>query len=752
VIVLAAAAALAWKLLSGTQPYAPVKTQALAYVGDRSCAECHAKESREWLGSHHERAMQPATDETVLGDFRSAAFTQGGAESRFFKREDKYYVHTEGGDGKPADFEIKYTFGVAPLQQYLVQFPGGRLQSLTIVWDTGRKRWFSLYPGEKIPPGDPLHWTGRYQNWNLMCAECHTTNLKKGYDPKADTYDTTWSELHVGCQACHGPGGDHVAWARKGGRGAASGLVVGFKPGDSLYSGAAYEVDACATCHSRRSRIATGEYPGRQLYDTLRPEPLRAGLYHADGQQLDEVYEYGSFRQSKMYQRGVRCTDCHNPHSGKTKAEGNAVCTQCHRPEANPRFATLAPKAYDAPSHHFHKAASPGAQCVNCHMPTKDYMIVDPRRDHTLRPPRPDLSVKIGTPNACTGCHRDRTAEWAAAAVVKWYGPTRSKDADWALAMAAGRAGARDGAPALIAVALDRQLPAIVRAGALGLLRGYGPQGTGAMAALVRDGDPAVRLAAVAGLEAVPPAERVAAAAPLLSDPIRAVRIEAARVLAPVPAERLDASQRKALEAAIAEFVEAQRAMADMPASHLNLAVLFGAQGKRELAEGEYLTALRMDPYFSPARANLVALYNAMGRNADAERVLREGIKRTPNEGELYYSLGLLLAEEKRLGEAAEALRSAARLMPQRARVRYNLGLALDRLSRDAEAEAALIQAFQLDPRDPDIVYAMAAFYVQRQQWKRARPIAEQLVIIAPVDPRARQLLEGITRRMAIPG
>ncbi|HEX9125024.1 MAG TPA: tetratricopeptide repeat protein, partial [Methylomirabilota bacterium] len=421
-------------------------------------------------------------------------------------------------------------------------------------------------------------------------------------------------------------------------------------------------------------------------------------------------------------------------------------------PEVNPRFPTVQRKAYDTPAHHFHKPGSPGARCVSCHMPTKDYMIVDPRRDHTLRPPRPDLSVKIGTPNACTGCHRDRTAEWAAAAVAKWYGPTRSKDADWALAMAAGRAGARDGAPALIAVALDRQLPAIVRAGALGLLRGYGPQGTGAMAALVRDGDPAVRLAAVAGLEAVPPAERVAAAAPLLSDPIRAVRIEAARVLAPVPAERLDASQRKALEAAIAEFVEAQIAMADMPASHLNLAVLFAAQGKRELAEGEYLTALRMDPYFSPARANLVALYNAIGRNADAERVLREGIKRTPNEGELYYSLGLLLAEEKRLGEAAEALRSAARLMPQRARVRYNLGLALDRLSRDAEAEAALVQAFQLDPRDPDIVYAMAAFYVQRQQWKRARPIAEQLVVIAPGDPRARQLLEGITRRMAIPG
>ena len=746
-IVLAAVGALGWKLLSSTQANRATEGRPVAYVGDRSCAECHAKQSKEWLGSNHQRAMQLATAETVLGDFNGATFSQAGATSRFFRKDAKFFVKTEGSDGKLADFEIKYTFGVEPLQQYLIEFPGGRLQGLTIAWDTGKKRWFSLYPREKIAADDPLHWTGRYQNWNLMCAECHTTDFKKGYDPSADTYRSSWSELDVGCQACHGPGGDHVAWARKGGRGAASGLVVGFKAADPRY-----EVDACATCHSRRSRMAAGEHPGRPLYDTLRPEPLRAGLYHADGQQLDEVYEYGSFRQSRMYARGVRCSDCHNPHSGKVKAEGNAVCTQCHRPEGNPRFPTLAPKVYDAPSHHFHKMGSPGGQCVNCHMPARDYMIVDPRRDHTLRPPRPDLSVKIGTPNACTGCHRNRTAEWAAAALVKWYGPTRPKGADWALAVAAGRAGARDGAPALVAVAGDRELPAIVRASALNLLRGYGPQGVAALAEALRDTDPAVRVAAVGGLEMTPPADRVAAAAALLQDPVRAVRIETARILAGVPADRFDASQRKAFDAAAAEFVEAQMSMADMPASHLNVAVFYASQGKRDLAEAEYLTALRMDPYFGPARANLVALYNSMSRNADALRALREGIKRTPNEGELYYSLGLLLAEEKRLADAADALGNAARLMPQRARVRYNLALALDRLSRDKEAEAALLQAFQIDPRDPDIVYATAAFYVQRKQWKRALPFAERLAEIVPNEPGPGQLVASIRRQLAAAG
>jgi len=739
VILLTALIPLGWWYVQDTRLYRGATARPVAYVGDRVCAECHAAQSREWRGSHHQQAMQLATADTVLGDFRDASFTHLGQLSRFYTRDGKFFVRTEGADGKPGDFEIKYTFGVAPLQQYLVEFPGGRLQSLTVAWDVGRKRWFSLYPNEKFAPDDPLHWTGRYQNWNLMCAECHTTDFQKGYDAAADTYQSKWSEIDVGCQACHGPGARHVEWARKGGHSGSTGLVVAFRAADSRY-----EVDACATCHSRRGRIAAGEHPGRPLYDTFKPEALRADLYHVDGQQLAEDYEYGSFRQSKMYQRGVRCTDCHDPHRGGIKAEGNLLCTQCHRPAANRRFPTLAGKLYDSPAHHFHRAGSPGSQCVNCHMPSKEYMVVDPRRDHTLRPPRPDLSLALGTPNACTGCHRDRTNQWAAATIEKWHGAERPRGLEWPLTFAPARAGARDAAPGIVAVARDREIPAIVRATALGLLRGYPGEGTDALAPSLRDPDPAVRVAAVAALESTAPAERLAALVPLLNDATRAVRIEAARVLASVPPERFDRGQRAAFDAAAEEFVEAQNAMADMPASHLNLAVLYASQGKRDLAEAEYLTALRMDPYFGPARANLVALYNAAGRNRDAERVLREGIARTPGEGELYYSLGLLLAEDKRLAEAADALATAARLIPGRARVRYNLGLALDRLSRDRDAEAALLQAFQLDPRDSDIAYAITVFYAQRRQWKRALPFAEQLVANAPGDPRARQLLEQI--------
>jgi predicted CXXCH cytochrome family protein len=722
-------------------------TAPVAFVDDRSCARCHETQYREWTGSHHDLAMQRADEKTVLGNFDDAKITYFGVTTRFFKRDGKFFVETEGPDGKPADFEIRYTFGVDPLQQYLIEFPGGRLQSLTLAWDTVRKRWFSLYPDEKIPPGDSLHWTGRYQNWNVMCAECHTTDLKKGYDPVTDSYKTTWAALNVGCQACHGPGQAHVAWAEKTkpgqrtGKGG-DGLLVNLKTIDSRG-----EVDNCARCHARRSLLDTMERPGHALLDEFRVEALRPDLYHPDGQQLGEAYEYGSFRQSKMYQQGVRCSDCHNPHTAKLRHTGNALCTQCHGTPPNPRFPSAGAKLSDSPAHSFHKTGSPGAQCVNCHMPTKNYMVVHARRDHSLRIPRPDLTVKIGTPNACNMCHTDRSPRWAAAAVEMWYGHPPGRSPHYGEALAAARAGSPTAEAELVALVADQRQPAIVRATALNTLRG--PGSAAAIVASTRDEDPAVRAAAAAGLARIPAAERVAAAPPLLRDPVRSVRIEAARALASVPPDRFDAETRKAFDAALGEYEQAQAAMADLPGSHLNLGALHESQGRNDQAERSYLTALKLDPYFSPARANLASLYATVGRIADAERVLRDGIKLLPSQGELYYSLGLLLAEAGRLSEAADALGQAARLMPDRARVRYNQGLALQKLGRMAEAERALLKAEQLNPRDPQIAYALAFFYAERHQDQRALTYAQRSVEqAAPDDPGPRQLVEQLKQRL----
>jgi len=737
---LAAAAAVAWPWLRHAE--APPAERS-SYVRNDFCLQCHPAQAKDWAISHHFQAMAPATEVTVLGDFTGAEFERDGVVSRFFRRDGKFVVHTDGPDGAVADFDVAYTFGVHPLQQYLIAQPGGRFQALAIAWDTQRRRWFHLYPDEKTPAGDVLHWTGRYQSWNAMCASCHSTNLRKNYDPGTDRYATLWSEINVSCQSCHGPGEPHVAWARSktSRRAQDDGLI-------DLQGGAEREIEVCAACHSRRSELVAAPVPGEPLYDDYLPALLNADLYHADGQQLGEVYEYGSFRQSRMYQAGVRCTDCHDPHRLTLVAEGNALCLRCHQAEPDTRrFPGLRAKSYDSPAHHFHSPGSPGALCVNCHMPARNYMVIDARRDHAIRIPRPDLTVKIGTPNACSGCHADRTPEWAADAVARRYGADRRHEAHYGEVLAAGRAGRRGAEEALVNLAQDSSEPAIVRATALDLLRHYGPASVPASVAGTRNPDPAVRTAAVAGLERIPPEERASLVAPLLRDPVRAVRIEAARVLSSVPSDRLDASQRQADERVVGEFIVAQTAALDLPGPHLNLAVLYENQGKHVLAEEHYRSALRLDPDFTPARLNLARLLNELGRNPDAERVLRDGIARVPDQGELQYSLGLLLGEEDRLPEAAAALGRAADLMPTRARVRYNEALALQRLGRRAEAEAAFVKAEKIDPEDPEIAYALAVLYAQGNDWSRARDAAARLAVLSPGNPRMQELLDRIRRR-----
>jgi len=713
-----------------------------AYVANDVCVRCHEPEATAWKTSHHARAMEPASDTSVLGDFTGAELQHDSVTSRFFRRDGRFVVHTDGPDGVLADFHVKFTFGVDPLQQYLIELPGGRMQALTIAWDVERKRWFHLHPEEKTPPGDVLHWTGRYQSWNTMCASCHSTDVRKGYDPGGDRFRTTWSEVNVSCQSCHGPGAAHVEWARTRASGN-HGLRVDFRTG-----GAEREIETCAPCHARRSELTPTHLPGDPLHDDFLPALLTEELYHADGQQLGEVYEYGSFRQSRMYQAGVRCTDCHDPHSATLRADGNALCVRCHQSAADTaRFPMLAAKDYDSPAHHFHEPGSPGAQCVSCHMPARTYMLIHSRRDHAIRVPRPDLTVAIGTPNACTGCHADRDARWAADTVTHWYGPGRNQEPHYGEIIAAGRAG-RPGAEASLGKLVeDTSQPAIVRATALDLLGRYGQGSVPASLTATRDPDPAVRTAAVGSLERVPTESRAPLVAPLLVDPVRTVRLEAARVLSSVPAERLEAGQRRAHEAALAEYVAAQSASLDMPGAHLNLAVVLENEGKAPAAETEYRAALRLDPDFTPARLNLSRLLNGVGRNADAERVLRDGLVRLPSQGELQYSLGLLLAEEHRLPEAADALGRAADLMPQRARVGYNHALALQQLGRLTEAAAALATAQTVDDSDPAIPYALAVLYVQQGDLARALASAERLATLSPDDPQVQAFVADVRRR-----
>jgi predicted CXXCH cytochrome family protein len=730
------------------------------YVGGQACVACHPREAKLWQGSDHDLAMQPANHTTVLGDFDHATFTKDGVTSTFFTRNGEYLVRTDGADGQLHEYTIAYTFGVDPLQQYLIAFPGGRYQALSIAWDTrpaavGGQLWFHLYPHENIGHGDILHWTGPLQNWNFMCADCHSTNLQKNYRPAQDRFETTWSDINVSCEACHGPGSRHIEWARDAQHSSTSpdplrGLVVQLKdtPGGAWIFPAGQaiarrttppasqtEVETCGRCHARRAQIWGDYQPGQPLAQAYRVALLDDSLYHADGQIHDEVYEYGSFLQSKMYQAGVTCSTCHDPHSARLRVQGNALCAQCHLPST-----------YDGPQHHFHRVDTEAAQCTSCHMAKRVYMVVDGRRDHSFRIPRPDLSAKIGTPNTCTDCHTGRTPRWAADAVAKWYGPNRRGGWHYAEALHAGRTWQVDAESQLVRTIQDGTIPAIVRATASSLLPQYlGPASFRTVESSLRDHDPLVRRAAAA-LTAVEPRARVSLGFPLLRDPIRTVRLEAVSSLLDIPRNAYTPDQLETLDQVIAEYRQAQAFNADRAEAHVNLGTLDARLGKPEAAEAAYRTAMQRQASFIPAYINLADLYRQQGREDRAAQTLREALIVDPGNGAAYHALGLSLVRQQRLRDAVPELAKAAQLRPDVPRYAYVHAVALHEAGQVQQALQVLTDAQARYPAEREILVTLVEYHRQAGDRNAAIAWARKLVALAPGDVRARRLLEGLER------
>lgn len=719
----------------------PTGGQDGTFVGRDQCIECHEEAYEQWLGSDHDNAMDIANEQTVLGDFSGVEFEHRGVVSRFYREGDKYLVYTEGPGGEMAEFEIRYTFGVEPLQQYLIPFPDGRLQALSICWDTEQERWFSLNPDTTIAPDDWLHWTRNGQNWNGMCAECHSTNLQKAYDSDTKTFNTTWSEIDVSCEACHGPGSQHVAWAEVDPMGRSEvenyGLLFRTNGLDNRQL-----VESCAPCHSLRSEV--GDYDHRQVdwLENLVPSLLREGAYHPDGQILGEDYVWGSFVQSKMYKNGVRCDDCHNVHSLKLHQEGNELCLQCHQADV-----------FDVYEHHFHQKVyegqpSDGALCVKCHMPEQAFMVVDYRADHSMRVPRPDLSVELGVPNACSqsGCHDDQTVQWSVDAFTNWYGIARKPH--FGSTLAAARTGDPAALDGLIALVADPLSASIVRATALNVLQNYpGERASTVMRRALGDDDALVRHAAVEAIATEYPEELAAALAPLLFDSVRSVRIRAAARLAGVGKELFTAYQREALNKAMAEYVDATKASLDFAGSGMNLGNFYDAEGDTAKAEHYYRTALDVDDLFYPAKMNLALLLSRQGVNGEAEQLLREVLDSYPEQYEAAYSLALLLVGTNRSDEAVQFLGRASDGMPYRPRVHYNYGLLLAQLGNDAEAEIALKKALDIQPESIDYLYALVDFYFKRDRLEEALALAERMITVHPKNPIGYQVKAAIEGR-----
>jgi len=693
------------------------------YVGRETCIACHQTEYELWKGSDHDRAMELATDETVLGDFNNVEFTRFDEKTRFFRDGKKFMVNAEGPDGEYHDYEIKYTFGIRPLQQYMVEFPDGRVQVLRVSWDVDKKEWFYVAPTdasqERIEANDPLHWTGLAQNWNTMCAECHSTDYHKNFDLATNAYKSDFFEIDVSCEACHGPGSLHVELANRRGlfwdRNVHYGLTNVMKGAPN-----SRQVETCAPCHARRSIIHPDYRPGDSFLDAFQPLLLDAGLYHDDGQILDEVYEYGSFTQSKMYHKGVRCSDCHDPHSLKLKYEGNQLCAQCHEPGK-----------YDGSGHNRHPGAAPGSpetQCVTCHMPHTTYMEIDKRRDHSIRVPRPDLTVKYGTPNVCNRCHTKphESAQWAADRIVEWFGPKRPDDPHYAEAFALARKGEPAGFE-LLKEAIERpENSEIVRATAIELLQRYPtPESAKIRREALSDPSALVRASAVRSFatDASDPQELVTKlvkdVGPLLDDNTRAVRMAAANRLVADAGNLANSEFRGSLDEAVKEFREGQSVQLDRAQSNRNLGNLALQLGDPVAAAESLRTAIRTEPYLTGPRTELSQLLDLLATDP-AQAAVAEKAKATPEE------IRRLREEE------ADLLARDAKLLPNDAAVRYMRGRLLYLLDQQDESRQDFIKACELAPNEYEYWLWLALICEKQERWEQSVKALQRMAQLRP--------------------
>lgn len=652
----------------------------LNYIGDEACISCHKKEVKEWKKSHHALAMMEANEESVKGNFNNKKFNYNGIVSTFFKKDNKFMINTDSEDGSLKDYEISYTFGIYPLQQYMIKFPKGNIQVLDIAWDNrlkseGGQRWYHLHKDDNIKAGDILHWTGQNLNWNYMCADCHSTNLKKNYDIKTKTYHTTWSSINVSCESCHGPASKHIIWTNnkksnplnKGFPISLKYEIDNLKTNNTSKDALNNQMNTCAKCHSRRSQIDDDFIPGNKFDDHYLSTTLEKNLYFPDGKIEDEVYVYDSFLQSKMYEKGVKCSDCHNPHTLNRKAKGDNVCLQCHQSEK-----------YTASSHHFHKESSEGSSCISCHMPARTYMGVDKRNDHSFRIPRPDVSVKIkDVPNACNLCHTDKKAKWAVDAMKNWYGEIPVGKQNFAHELQSLRTNKKNARQSLYSILMS-DAPNIAKITATTFLGNYPSKQTYTTTLqMLNHADPKMRRAALQTFELFPEKLRIKKTFEMLTDTVKSVRMEASRQFSSLSNMQLSINEESILKTALNEYEKILLFSAERPESQLLLGLFYANQKMYKKAQKSYEESLLLQAQFIPLYINYANFLIEQGKNKQAFNILKKGIKNIPNTAILHHALGLWYVRNKMNLKAEKELKKAATLDKSNPRFSYVYAVAI---------------------------------------------------------------------------
>jgi len=687
------------------------------YIGDKTCITCHDTEVKEWKNSHHDMAMMIANKDSIKADFNNTTFTYNGITTTFYKKDKKFMVQTDGPDGKLHDYEIAYTFGIYPLQQYMIKFPDGKIQVLDPTWDNrskkeGGQRWYHIHQDENVTANDVLHWTGPNMNWNYMCADCHSTNLKKNYNIEKKVYHTTWDVINVSCEACHGPASKHLTWSKTkdkniSNKGFSHTFYTTKKPWRELNATVKslkqkQELNVCAKCHSRRTPLDDNFVAGDNFYEHYLPVDLDEGLYFSDGKINDEVYVYNSFLQSRMYEEGVTCSDCHNPHSLKRKEVGDKVCFSCHKSDT-----------YTATSHHKHKKGSTGASCISCHMPARTYMGVDSRNDHSFRIPRPDISIESPEiPNACNNCHKDKNASWATNSMKKWYGKIPQGKQKFSHSLNSLRKNL-EGAPKELYNILTSDAPNIAKSTAVAYLGNYPSKQTYITTLqMLSNKDVMIRKSALQALEAFPWKVRFKKTFKSLSDPMKIVRIEAARQLSSLPMDQLNQEGKTILLKALDEYEKVLLFTAERPESQLSLALLYTNRGMPQKAKKAYEESLRLQKQFVPAYINYSNFLLKQKKSKEALKILDKGIQNVPDVAILHHAKGLWYVQNNEKDHAKIPLKKAVTLDPNNSRFSYVYAVLVGE-KNPKEAISILEKVYPKHTGDIQIVSGLVYYYKQ---------------------------------------
>jgi len=610
--------------------WATPQPQTPGVVGKATCQTCHAELHARWESSRHSKMVQPATRDSVAGDFSRNRIELRGQTYGLEERDGRFYISESFMSADVEKHEIQYTLGNRRIQHYLTTLSDGRIVVLPPSWDVLRQEWFHnleiAAPDQKEEAGAvPV------QVWNKNCFGCHVSEEVKNYDSDRRRYQTDWLDFGGHCERCHGPGQDHVDLYSEGApaTGAADSRIIVPTRLDNTRNS-----QVCAQCHSFRDVMKFGFTAGEDYFDYFFPlleysqTESKDPTWYADGKtRRFSTNSLGIWQSECFVQGGVACTSCHvDTHvpeieqNLQLEATNHALCTGCHEDIGR-----------DIAAHTFHDAESAGSSCVDCHMPRSVVSLKATMRDHSISIPSPENTTSHGIPNACNLCHTDQSPEWATAALDGWYpdSEVRAKIRKRADAFAAGRERGPGATEKLLALIADAGQGPFARANALGHLGSIDdPRVFPTLAGALEDDHPMVRAIAALKLgeqqspERAPPARGVLATAML--DPRRVVRMNAAISLLNLGVRELQGEAGSMFEEAKADHAARGAFHADDAPQQLNLGRFHVLGGQTEQAALNFENSYDLNPDQPGIKFFMAVTRLSQNRPEDARALLEQ--------------------------------------------------------------------------------------------------------------------------------